>query len=201
MEPDCSPDAERVAAATRALTTLAGGDPSSAEQLFPLVYDELRELAGSYFRRQPADHTLQPTALVNEAYLRLIRGVAGGWNDREHFLAVAATAMRQILVNHAERRAALKRGGDRRRLTLAVAGDRAGDGTPEPLDLLGLDEALRGLSELDARKVRVVELRYFAGLTHEQIARVLGISLSTVEGDWRMARAWLAGRLRDGDGA
>jgi len=180
------------------LTTLAQGDAKAAADLFELVYADLRALAGSYFRHQPADHTLQPTALVHEAYLRLIDQTHAQWNDRTHFFAVAAMAMRQILVNHARKRASLKRGGDRARQSLE-AGLHAASGM-SVADLMALNEAMEALAELDGRKCRVVELRIFGGLTMDEIAHVLGVSKTTVEGDWRMARAWLAQRLGEETG-
>jgi len=179
--------------ATRTLNMLSDGDSSAADRLLPLIYADLRALAGSYFRGQPGDHTLEPTALVHEAYLRLIDQSQASWNDRTHFFAVAATAMRQILINHAERRGALKRGGGRKRQPLDFA-------TPiEGLDaeLLSLDEALEEMAELDVRKSRVVEMRFFGGLGMQEIAVVLGVSKTTVESDWRMARAWLSRRLSE----
>lgn len=181
--------------ATRLLGKLAGGDDAAAAQLLPLVYDELRAVAGMYFRHQPRDHTLQPTALVHEAYLRLIDQSRHGWESRAHFLAVASLAMRQILVNHAERRATAKRGGGLRRLTLEAALTPA----PQPeVDLLALDAAIARLSQLSERMARVVELRYFGGLSVDEVAHVLRVSKRTVEGDWKTARAWLARELGDG---
>lgn len=158
-----------------------------------MVYTDLRALAGSYFRHQPADHTLQPTALVHEAYLRLIDQTGASWNSRAHFFAVAAKAMRQILVNHAYKRGALKRGGDRHKLTLldAVHADSA----LSVADLLALHEVMNALAELDERKCSVVEMRIFGGSTMEEIALVLNVSKTTVESDWRFARAWLARQL------
>jgi len=181
--------------ATSTLHTLAGGDQAAAAALFELVYPDLRALAGSYFRRQPSDHTLQPTALVHEAYLRLIDQSHAQWNSRAHFFAVAAMAMRQVLVNHARKRSSLKRGGDRRRQSLE-AGVRAASGM-SVTDLIALNEAMNALAALDERKSRVVELRIFGGLTMDEIAHVLGVSKTTVEGDWRLARAWLAKRLSE----
>ena len=160
--------------------------------LAPMVYEELRQLAESYFRKQPSDHTLQPTALVNEAYLKLAEHAQGRWKDREHFLAVAARAMRQILVDHARGCRAAKRGAAFRRITLDQAVAESED---REVDLIALDEALTRLAELDDRKTRVVELRFFAGLTIEEAAEVLGVSLSTVNRDWRMARSWVLREL------
>lgn len=178
------------------LADLERGDSAAAAKLLPLVYDQLRAVADSYFRRQPADHTLQPTALVHEAYLRLIDQKEEKWASRAHFFAVASKAMRQILINHAERRAAGKRGGDRQKLTLSEGV------TPAPereVDVLALDEALAKLSALSERMGRVVELRFFGGLTVEEVAHVLGVSKRTVEGDWQTARAWLSRELSGAD--
>lgn len=167
-----------------------------ASELFPLVYDQLKAIAESYFRRQPADHTLQPTAVVHEAYLRLVGQPDAKWNSRAHFLAVAAKAMRQILIDHARRRHAARRGGDHERRTFSEALTPA----PEsPIDLLVLDDALTRLAHLSERMARVVELRYFGGLTVAEVAEVLAVSKRTVEGDWETARAWLARELNEGD--
>jgi RNA polymerase sigma factor (TIGR02999 family) len=166
------------------------------------MYEELRRLAGSYLRGQPSDHTLQPTALVHEAFLRLIEQKQTSWNDRAHFFAVAATVMRHVLVNHAEKRATLKRGGDRLKLALDERRDAmpVGDMTgAQATDVLALHHALDELATLDARKGRVVELRWFGGMTHAQIAEVLDVSQRTVDADWQTARAWLAQALADGD--
>ncbi|MGE3180319.1 MAG: ECF-type sigma factor [Phycisphaerae bacterium] len=173
------------------LHALTRGNASAAAQLFPLVYRDLRAVAASKLRNVRADHTLQATALVHESFLRLVQQTGAEWNGRGHFLAVAATAMRQILTDHARRRAAAKRGADWGRVTLSNVG--VGD-KPE-LDVLRLDELLQELCEADPRKHRVVELRFFGGLTVDEIAEVLGVSKSTVESDWRAARAWLAVEL------
>ncbi|MFO0873507.1 MAG: sigma-70 family RNA polymerase sigma factor [Phycisphaerales bacterium] len=206
--------------ATRLLSAVSNGDKAAARDLLPLVYEQLHGLAAACFRGQPAGHTLQPTALVHEAFVRLVhhQGATGdgrgSYNDRTHFLAVAATAMRQILTDHARRVRSAKRGGgrDRMNIDVAIAG---GEGPPgrggEPggasiggagaagsigqVDLLALDEALEALEALDERKHRIVELRYFGGLSVEQVAEVLEVSTRTVEADWRAARAWLGARL------
>lgn len=167
-------------------------DPGAFDRLVPIVYDELRRLAGAYLRRERADHTLQPTALAHEAWMRLVDATKVVWRDRAQFLAIAARTMRQILVDHARAHRAQKRGGDAVRVTLSDA--PAGFGRPD-LDLLAVDEALHALAELDERKARVVELRFFGGLTETEAAHALGVSQTTVENDWRFARAWLAGRL------
>ncbi|MBK8270570.1 MAG: sigma-70 family RNA polymerase sigma factor [Planctomycetes bacterium] len=178
--------------ATRALEQMGEGDQAAAERLLPMVYSELRALAGSYFRGQPADHTLQPTALVHEAFVRLIGQTSVQWKSRAHFMAVAATAMRHILTDHARRTNAVKRGGNQHRveLTDAVALTPAGQ-----IDLVSLEEALNKLASFDERKHRIVELRFFGGLSVDEAAEVLSVSKSTVESDWRAARAWLGVEL------
>lgn len=180
--------------ATQLLSRLNDGDAAAADRLLSLIYEELRALAGSFFRGQPADHTLQPTALVHEAFIRLIDQSAVQFNDRAHFFAVAATAMRQILTDHARRTASQKRGGNWKKVDLSnvtPAFDR------DEVDVIALDDALSMLAEADARQARVVELRFFGSLTMEEIARVVGVSKATVELDWRAARAWLGTQLRD----
>ena len=176
------------------LTTVITGVPGGVGTLMPRVYDELRRLAGNYFRDQPTDHTLQPTALVNEAWLRLAGHARGQavFRGRSHFLAVSAMAMRQILVDHARRRTALKRGGDAKPLSLHE--DMLG-GLGGSTDILDVNDALQRLETIDERKAQVVELRFFGGLTMDEIADVLDVGKTTVEGDWRMARAWLAREL------
>lgn len=181
---------------TRLIASISQGDRNAAGELLPVVYKELRALAGKYFRGQRGDHTLQPTALVHEAYIKMIDQTGAQWKNRAHFFAVAATAMRQILVDHAIARGALKRGGGRAKIALNE--DIAGARQPE-FDPLALDEALKKLASVDERKARVVELRFFSGLTVDEAAEVLGVSKSTVEGDWRMARAWLSKELSEGD--
>lgn len=181
---------------TQVLSEIAAGSRSAVERLLPLVYEELRALARSHFREQAGNHTLQPTALVHEAFLRLVGPAGEKLRDRDHFFAVAATAMRQILIDHARRKQADKRGGDRERITLDVVQPSE----PEPLmvggiDVLMLEEALTTLAQRDPRKARVVELRVFGGLTCEQTAQVMGMPPKTVEADWYMARAWLRREL------
>ncbi len=179
---------------TRILREIAEGDAESAERLLPLVYDELRALADNFMRHQPAGHTLQPTALVHEAYVRLVgsRGVA--WTGRSHFLAVAAKAMRRLLVDHARRRQADKRGGDWRQVTLEEA---LGPSKTNAVDLVALDDALRRLGQMSERQARIIELRFFGGLTIAETARALGCGTTTVEDDFVMAKAWLARELAD----
>ncbi len=180
--------------ATQILQAMDKGASDAASRLMPLVYEQLRDLARSYFRNQPSDHTLQPTALVHEAFVRLV-GQDVEWTGRAHFLAVAAVAMRGIVVDHARRRGAAKRGGDRHRVTMF---DPATDGAP--LDALDIDEAMKALAEHYPRQARVAELRFFGGMSVMEVAHVLDTSKSTVEEDWRFARAWLNARLK-GKGA
>lgn len=164
------------------------GDQAAQEELLPLVYDELRRLARNHLRRERPNHTLQPTALVHEAYLRLVGEGGATWQNRAHFFGIAARLMRQILINHAEARAAARRGGGAFRLSLGAV-DRLAEG-PE-VDLIALDDALKGLAALDPRQGQIVELRFFGGLTVEETAAVLGLSPATVKREWSAARAWL----------
>lgn len=170
----------------------AAADPATAQSLFPLVYEQLREIARIYIARERGDHTLQPTALVHEAYLKLADQNRVQWQGRTHFMAVAATAMRRILVNHAKAHNALKRGGNLARLALdealTEAQERSGD-------LVALDQALCELETIDPEQVRIVELRFFGGLTAREAGEVLEISERTVFRQWLMARAWLRARL------
>ena len=174
--------------------------PGGPDGAFPLsvVYEQLRSLAEKCLRDERPGHTLQPTALVHEAYLKLSGQRSAGWKDRGEFLGVAAQAMRRILVDHARMRGREKRGGGQARVPLdeaiAIAGERA-------LDLVALDESLGVLAGIDPQKARIVELRFFAGLTAQEAADALGISLRAVERDWTMARAWLRGRIERGDRA
>jgi RNA polymerase sigma factor (TIGR02999 family) len=177
---------------TRLLGELADGHSSAVDRLLPLVYEELRRLAASYLRRERAGHTLQPTALVHEAYVRLVRQTEANWRDSTHFYAVAATAMRRILVNHAERKRAAKRGGHCDRVAL---GDVETPGDSAGVDLLAIDEALERLQKLDERQCRIVELRFFGGLSVDNTAAVMGISPRLVKLEWSAARAWLYSQL------
>jgi len=170
------------------LVAWRGGDKTALDRLTPLVYQELRRLAQHYMRGEHAGHTLQATALVNEAYLRLIDYRKVQWQNRAHFFAVAAQLMRRILVDHARSRNYLKRGGEQQRLSLSKA-DRFAD-TPD-VDLVALDDALKTLAEMNEQQSRIVELKFFGGLTIEETAEVLEISHATVERDWAVARAWL----------
>jgi RNA polymerase sigma factor (TIGR02999 family) len=176
------------------LARARAGEPGAAEKLFPLLYEELRVLAGSFFRAQGSGGTLQPTALVHEAWLRLAGEAAPAVRDREHFLALAARAMRHVLVDHARAQRRQKRDADPLRITVATP--RTGEG-PDAIDLLALDEALERLAALDPTKAQLVEMRFFAGLSGEEAAAVLGVSASTADREWRFARAWLAHALGD----
>jgi RNA polymerase sigma-70 factor (ECF subfamily) len=173
---------------TRLLLAWSGGDREALEKLLPLVYSELRRRAESQMRRERSEHTLQPTALVHEAYLKLVDQQGVAWKDRAHFFAVASRAMRQILVDHARRRRTAKHGGQELRLSIE---DVALATQPRSLDLLALDLALDRLAALDERQSRLVELRVFGGLTIEEAADVLGCSHATVSRDWKHAEAWL----------
>ena len=170
-------------------------DKAALDALLPAVYEELRALAGRYLRRERPDHTLQPTALVNEAYMRLSEQRSVDWRDRAQFFGVAAQMMRRILVNYAESRNTAKRGGLVARVTLDESVSWEGG---RELDLASLDEALNTLAELDARQARVVELRFFAGLSIEETGEVLDISPATVKREWSMAKAWLRRELANG---
>lgn len=173
---------------TGLLVDWSRGDDQALERLMPLVVDELRHLARSHFRREPDGHTLQPTALVNEVYLRLTDQRQVQWDNRSQFFAFAATLMRRVLVDHAKARHTAKRGGNVRKVSLQ---DVIGLTEPQDVDLLALDDALSALAGIDPRQSRIVELRFFAGLTHEEIADVLHVSVSTVKREWRTARLWL----------
>jgi RNA polymerase sigma factor (TIGR02999 family) len=177
---------------TNPVTELLGrwqaGDAHALEALMPLVYEELRRLARRYLRQERPEHTLQSTALVHEAFMRLVGQDLPALHNRAHFYAVAATLMRQILVDHARSHAARKRGGATPVVPLELAGSPA---DPRGRDVLALDDALNGLAALDPRQSRIVELRYFTGLSIEETAEVLGISPATVKRDWITARAWL----------
>jgi RNA polymerase sigma-70 factor (ECF subfamily) len=165
----------------------------------PLVYDELRQRARALMSRERPGHTLQATALVNEAYMRLVDQTRVSWRGRTHFLAVGAMVMRRILVDHARGQRRDRRGGSQRRVTLSEAFAGPDDRGLGPEELLSLESALEELAALDSRQASVVELRAFGGLTVPEVARNLGVSPTTVEGDWRHARAWLRRRLSGGD--
>jgi len=178
--------------ATRILARITEGDRSAWERLVPLVYDELRALAAEYLRHERPGHTLQPTALVHEAYLRLIDQKNAQWTSKAHFFSVAARAMRQLLVEHARTRRAVKRGGARQKVTLDEVVAPPGANVA---DLLDLDTALAKLAAMDERMSRIVELRFFGSLTIAETAHVLELSTATVEDDWAVARAWFAKEL------
>lgn len=169
-------------------------DNASPDELLPQVYAELERLAAGYLRRERPDHTLQPTALLNEAYLRLVQNGDKTWASKTHFLAVGALAMRQVLVDYARTRKRQKRGLGERPLSLDTAGLLPAVRTEE--DILALEDALRRLEGLNPRQARVVQLRFFGGLGEDEVAEVLGVSLRTVSSDWSMARAWLHRQLQ-----
>ena len=173
---------------THLLKEWSDGDRQALDRLTPLVYDELRRQAARYLRRERPGHTLQTTALINEAYLRLIDAGGVRWQSRAHFFAIAASLMRRVLVEHARRRDADKRGGSQVRVELDEASAVTG-GTD--VDLLAVDEALDRLAAIDPQQARVVELRFFGGLSVEEAAAALGVSPKTVKRDWSVARAWL----------
>jgi len=173
---------------TQMLVDWANGRQEVLEELMPLVYDELLRLAVHYLRQERPDHTLQPTALIHEAYLRLVDQTQPHWQNRAHFFGIAANLMRQILVNHALSHRAAKRGGSALRVTLDDAADYSKE---QGLDLVALDDALTRLAALDPQQGRIVELRFFGGLTIEEAGEVLRISPATVKREWTMAKAWL----------
>jgi RNA polymerase sigma factor (TIGR02999 family) len=180
---------------TGLLVAWGGGEQSALDRLLPLVYAELRRIARNRLRHERADHTLQPTALVNEVYLRLVGVKSVSWQNRAQFFAICARLMRQVLVDAARAHRGAKRGGGAIRVTLDDAHVRI-DGPPA--EVIALDDALQALARIDARKSRVVELRFFAGLDGEETAAVLGVSPDTVARDWKFAKTWLYRELRDG---
>jgi RNA polymerase sigma factor (TIGR02999 family) len=175
---------------TRMLQEWSGGNRDALDALLPVVYAELRRQASGYLRRERAGHTLQTTALINEAYLKLIDQHAVNWQNRAHFFGIAAQAMRRILVDYAKTRHRIKRGGIGENLPLEAAA-LAASGEERSVDLVALDEALERLAEFDERQARIVELKFFSGLTIEETAEVLRISPATVKSDWNVAKAWL----------
>ena len=188
MKKDLPPQQHEI---TQLLEEWSSGNQTALDRLYPLVYDELRRLARQYMRREKQGHTLQTTALINEAYVRLVDQKDVHWANRSHFFAISAQIMRRILIDHARRNLYAKRGGGAQRVSLddnATFADSASE-------LILLDEALRSLAELDPRRSQVVELRYFGGLNNVEIAGVLHISENTVTRDWNMARAWLYQQL------
>jgi RNA polymerase sigma factor (TIGR02999 family) len=177
------------------LAQLTNGDQRAVDQLMPLVYDELRRIAGAHLRKEPDGHTLQSTALVHEAYLRLVDQRNSGWRNRAHFFAIASRMMRRILVDHARGQHAAKRGAGAPRLSLDEALGVPGG---RDLDLVALDDSLEALARIDPEQSRLVELRYFGGLTIEETAEAMGTSPATVSREWNAARAWLFRELSRG---
>ncbi len=182
---------------TQSLARITAGDRQAIDLLFPAVYDELRRIAQRMMRREPANATLEATALVHEAYSALVDQTQARFESRAHFLSVASQALRRILIDAARRRSSLKRGGDRQRITLG--GIHAGESeSQKALDLLELDDRLRELQEDHPERARVVEMRFYGGMTHEEIAAVLGTTTRTVERYWAFARAWLFQQIEEG---
>jgi RNA polymerase sigma factor (TIGR02999 family) len=180
---------------TQLLGRVAAGESEAVEELLPLVYEQLRARARAFLRARPADHTMQPTALVHEAYLKLVKVPDANWENRVHFCAVAAKAMRQVLHDRARRRKALKRGGDVQRVDIEQVEHIQTPSGETPVDIVALDDALERLSALDPRQAHIVELRYFGGLSTDQVARMLDVSTRTVQKEWRRIRAWLEWQL------
>ena len=180
---------------TQLLAAWSDGDRAALDKLAPLVYEELHGLAQRYMRRERPDHTLQATALVNEAYLRLIDQRNVRWQNRAHFFGIAAQVMRRILIDHARKHASMKGSGGGRKLALEEAAELSEERASE---LVALDEALVSLAEIDERKSRIVEMRYFGGLTEEEIGEVIGVSTETVGREWRRAKAWLHREVQRG---
>lgn len=186
---------ERTGVVTRLLRAWRDGDPAAQDELVPLVYEELRHRAAAYLRRERGDHTLQPTALVHEAYLRLVGQQRVSWQSRAHFYALAAQTMRRVLVDYARQRDAAKRPSPNLRVALD---EQIPAEPPADVELLLIDQALTELSALDARQGHIVELRYFGGMSEREIAESLSISRSTVTREWQSARAWLYRRIASG---
>jgi RNA polymerase sigma factor (TIGR02999 family) len=187
-----APDPQQV---TDWLAAWRSGDLDAREQLFAVVYPQLRQIAARFLRQERANHTLDPTALVNELALRLLGSAPLAYKDRSHFFALAAQMMRRILVDYARARVAGKRGGVQQRVTLSSIADDLG-AAPQSEDLLVLDDALSNLERADPRAAQVVELRFFGGLHEEEVAEILGVSVTTVKRDWKVARAWLIDQLQ-----
>jgi RNA polymerase sigma factor (TIGR02999 family) len=180
--------ADHSADITLLLRSVAAGDRADVDRLMAAVYDDMRRIASTHLAAERADHTLQPTALVHEAYLKLVNQHTANWNDRLHFFSIASQIIRRILIDHARERKAAKRGGGARAISL----DDANVAAPQQdLDLLALDDALRQLAEIDARQARIVELRFFGGCSVDEIAELLDIGRRTVDRDWMAAKAWL----------
>ena len=183
---------EQVSRITGILQDVKHGDRSAWERLLPVVYDELRNLAARYLRRERKGHTLQPTALVHEAFLKLVDQSRVDWQGRAHFFAIAAQAMRRILVDHARKHQAAKRGGDRERI---VFDENLMGGRPQAEDVLALEDALVKLAQLDAQQARIVELRFFGGLNVAEVAETMQMSKRSVEREWTMVHSWLRREL------
>ncbi len=181
---------------TALLQQAGGGDQEAVDRFMQLVYGELRRLAGHYMRHERGDHTLQPTALVHEAYVRLFGRGSIDWQNHSHFVCAAARAMRQLLVDHARKRARAKRGGEFNNVTLKESAIVVSDEQPEVL--LALDESIARLAALDPRQAEIVEMLYFTGMTQAEAAKALGLSEITVRREWRLARAWLQKEIRKG---
>ena len=175
---------------TQLLVAWSDGDPTALNELVPLVNEELRRLARSYMRRERPGHTLQTSALVNEAYLRLVDQKQVHWQNRAHFLAIAAQLMRRILVDHARSHGRQKRGGEAQRMSLDATAIVSKESV---VDLVAIDEALTKLAEFDPQKSRIVEMKFFGGLTNDEVAEYLNVSSRTIEREWRKAKAWLKG--------
>lgn len=182
---------------TLLLSALARGDDGAASKLMPVVYNELRRLAGSYMRRERSDHTLQATALVHEAYLKLVEQHSVDWQSRAHFFGIAAQLMRRILIDHARGHSRDKRGGEHQKVSLDEAFVFAEQRADE---LIAVDDSLNRMAKIDPRQARVVELRFFGGLSVEEAAEVLGVSPKTVKRDWSIAKAWLYADLKERHG-
>lgn len=178
---------------TQLLIEVTNRNSAAVDVLLPLIYDELRSLAANYLRRERSNHTLEPTALVHEAYLRMVDQTQVNWQNRAHFFGVAAQMMRRILVDHARSHNAEKRGQDFQKLSLDENIDKSDERSSE---LIALDDALQALTEMDEQKARIVELRFFGGLSIDETAEVLGVSAPTVKRQWRMAKAWLYGQVQ-----
>lgn len=177
---------------TDLLLKFNGKDDAVANELLPLIYNELKRIASNYLRRERSDHTLQPTALVHEAYMKMVDITQISWQNKAHFLGVAANQMRRILVDYARQHNAEKRGGEFHIMTLNEEIDKA---IEQSTELIALDDALNELAKMDEVKAKIVELRYFGGLTVEETAEVLGVSAITIKRHWRMTKAWLYGQL------
>lgn len=195
MQPDTNLD-PACGEITRLLKSWSAGDRAALDTLMSLIYDRLSALASSFLRRERADHTLDTTSLIHEAYLRMVDQKQVQWRDRAHFFAIAGRMMRRILVDHSRRRGSAKRGGDRVKVSLAASSDQLASSAGD--DVLALDGALSALERSNAELARLVELRYFSGMTKQETAAVMGISTATVIRRWRLARAWLHSYLVEG---